>query len=45
MEVKKLLVSEKGFDEHEKGELADALGMEGVGKPAGGNSTTFPEKV
>ena len=28
MEVKKLVVSKKGFDEHEKGELADALGTE-----------------
>ena len=45
MEVKKLVVSEKGVDEHEKGELVDALGTEGVGEPAGGNSTTFPEKV
>ena len=45
MEVKKLVVSKKGFDEHEKGELADALGTERVGEPAGGGSATFLEKV
>ena len=45
IEVKKLVAIEKDFDEHEKGELAGALGTEGVGEPAGGDSTTFPEKV
>ena len=36
---------EKGFEEHKKGELADAFGTEGVGKLACGGAATFPEKV
>ena len=51
MEVKKLVVSKKGSNEHKKGEVADALGMEAEnrehqGSPnRNGNQNPMPPKM